>query len=725
MRAGVLSLSLAAIILCTNNPKTAFAEDGTELFELDLATLMTIQVGASADASAKGLSAPLAGQQVADGGRLGILGTNKILDTPFSTTSYTQEFTQNHQAASIGEVLQYDPSVQLARGFGNFQQVYRVRGFPIFSDDMTYNGLYGILPRQYLAAELIERVEVLRGTNAFINGAPPGVSGALGGSIGAVPKRAPKHNLTRMTFGAQSASQHYLAADLSHRSDDSRFGIRANAVDRQGDTDIDGEARTLQLLTLGTDFHSNDLRISADLGYQDQKLDASPPSVTIANNLPVLDAPDANNNIGQPWTYSNAQDLFGTLRAEYDVTSQLTGWLALGAREGDEDSIFSAFLTTTNTAGDFSASRFDVIHQDSVVTGELGLHTGFNTGTLQHQLTFSANAYENDSRNAYLIYSSFTNNLYQPTPIDRPETPVFSGGDLTRPHITNTTKTASMAVADEVWLRDDKLMITLGARHQSIREYNFDYATGSLQSAYDENRLTPAFAVLYKISPRYSAYANYMEGLLKGDIAPTNNAAGPVANGGRALKPYQTQQTELGLKYAGKFLGTTIALFEIRKPLPGYNSNNALALIDNQIHRGLELSLYGKMTPNVKVLGGISLLKTDERSNDTIGAPNIQSNLGLEWDSPHIAGLSLNSHWMYTGSQYADQANTQKVSRWQRLDLGARYSMKLSAHTLTLRATLENATDNDYWASVGGFPGAGYLTQSNPRTLVASATIDF
>lgn len=725
MRFDVLSRITAAVILYAVQPLIALASDGTELFELDLATLMTIQVGASADASAKGLSTPYSGGQVANGGRLGILGTKDIIDAPFATTSYTQEFTQNHQAASIGEVLQYDSSVQLARGFGNFQQVYRVRGFPIFSDDMTYNGLYGILPRQYLAAELIERVEVLRGANAFINGAPPGVSGSLGGSIGAVPKRAPKQDLARVTLGAQSASQSYIAADLSHRSDDSRFGIRANAVDRRGDTDIDGEARALQLVTLGADFHSNDLRISADLGYQDQQLDANPPSVTVAHGLPIPDAPNANHNIGQPWTYSGAQDSFGTLRAEYDVTPQLTGWLAVGAREGEEDSIFSAFLTTTTTSGDFSASRFDVIHKDSVATGELGLRTGFSTGGVQHQLTLSANAYKNDSRNAYLIYNNFTNNLYHPTPVARPETPVFSGGDLTRPLITTTTKTTSMVLADELSLLDEHLLLTLGARQQNIRESNFDYNTGAAQSAYDENRLTPAFAALYKFSPRYSGYINYMEGLLKGDIAPTTNADGPVANGGQALQPYQTRQAELGVKYAGKSLGAAIALFEIRKPLAGYNSNNALALIDDQVHCGLELSLYGEAAPGLKLLGGISLLNTDERGQDTIGAPNVQSNLGLEWYLPQIAGLSLNSHWMYTGSQYADMANTQKVPDWQRLDLGARYVIKMATQTLTLRANLENATGNDYWASVGGFPGAGYLTQSNPRTLVVSAAIDF
>lgn len=382
-------------------------------------------------------------------------------------------------------------------------------------------------------------------------------------------------------------------------------------------------------------------------------------------------------------------------------------------------------MTTTNTLGDYSASRFDVVHEDSVITGELGLQTDFSTGGVAHQLTLSANTYENDSRNAYLIYNSFANNLYRPTPVERPETPVFGGGDLNHPHITTTTKTASLALADELSLLNERLLLTLGARQQTIREYNFDYTSGATQSAYDKTRLTPAFAALYKLSPRYSGYINYLEGLLKGDIAPTTNTEGPVVNGGQALKPYQTQQTEVGIKYRGESLGAGIALFEIRKPLAGYNSHNALTLIDDQTHRGLELSLYGEAVPGLKLFGGISFLNTDERGRDTIGAPNHQSNLGLEWDVPQIAGLSLNSHWMYTGGQYADMANTQKVPGWQRLDLGARYTLKLSTQTLTLRATLENATGSNYWASVGGFPGAGYLTQGNPRTLVVSAAIDF
>jgi iron complex outermembrane receptor protein len=106
-------------------------------------TLNTITVEASADASAEGLAKPYAGGQVARGGRVGILGTQDVMSTPFSTTSYTNELIQNQQARSVGDVLQNDPTVRIARGFGNFQESYFIRGFIVNSDDVGYNGLYG------------------------------------------------------------------------------------------------------------------------------------------------------------------------------------------------------------------------------------------------------------------------------------------------------------------------------------------------------------------------------------------------------------------------------------------------------------------------------------------------------------------------------------------------------------------------------------------------------
>lgn len=120
------------------------------------------------------------GGQVATTGRAGLLGNMDSMDTPFSSTNYTEELIRNQQAVSVADVVQNDPTVRVATGFGNFQELYMIRGFNVYSDDMTLNGVYGILPRQFVAAEMLERVEVFRGANTFLNGAAPGGS-AIGG----------------------------------------------------------------------------------------------------------------------------------------------------------------------------------------------------------------------------------------------------------------------------------------------------------------------------------------------------------------------------------------------------------------------------------------------------------------------------------------------------------------------------------------------------------------
>src|SRR5262249_25076821 len=96
--------------------------------------LETIVVTASADASAQGVQPAYAGGQVGGGGRVGIFGSQDIMDTPFALTNYTQKLIEDQQAASVGDVLQNDAAVRVARGFGNFQQLYVVRGLPVFSD---------------------------------------------------------------------------------------------------------------------------------------------------------------------------------------------------------------------------------------------------------------------------------------------------------------------------------------------------------------------------------------------------------------------------------------------------------------------------------------------------------------------------------------------------------------------------------------------------------------
>jgi iron complex outermembrane recepter protein len=677
-----------------------------------------------------------AGGQVARGGRIGLFGNLDLMDTPFNSTNYTADFMRNLQARSVADVVQSDPSVRVARGFGNFQELYVVRGFPVYSDDMAYNGLYGLLPRQYVAAEFLERVEVFRGANSFLNGAAPSGS-AVGGFINLVPKRAPDRPLTRMTVGYESDSHSYLAADVARRfGSDDRFGVRVNGVRRDGNDAIDNEERRLDVASLGFDLRGERARFSADIGWQDQRIDSPRPSVTPFGGIPS--APEADSNFAQRWTFSGERDLFGVARGELDLTEKTKVWAATGVRESEEHNVLAN--PTSTATGASTTYRFDNYREDLVTTSEVGLRTELATGAVGHRVSASGSIFKLDSKNAYGFsrFGGIATDLYSPIDVAPPVADFFTGGVLFDPLTTSESKTSSIALADTLSFSDDRVLATLGARYQTLEQYSYDYDTGALltDSAYDESVVTPVFGLVVKPSDRYSVYANYIESLLPGGVVPLLIDRGGTqirpANAGESLDPFQSEQVEVGAKYDRGNLGVTLALFRITKPNSIFNGV-AVGTDGEQLNQGFEVSWFGQPLDGFRVLGGVTLLNAEQKKtqdgvndgNDVIGVPDTQANLGVEWDAPAVQGLTLDSRLIYTSEQAADAANTLSIPSWTRLDVGARYVTAWAERDVTLRARVDNVTDRNYWASVGGASDANYLVLGQPRTFTLSASVDF
>lgn len=703
-------------------------------------TLPTVNISASADASAAGLSKPYAGGQVARGGRAGVLGTRDNMETPVSITSYTNDLIQDRQARSVGEVLQNDSGVRMARGFGNFQEAYFMRGFILGSDDVAYNGLYSLLPRQYIATELFERVEVLRGASAFLSGAVPG-GGGLGGTINLLPKRATNEPLTRVTTGIASGEQANLATDVSRRfGPDNSTGIRVNAAYRTGGTAVDDEKADLGLAAVGLDWHSRDVRLSGDLGYQDNQLKRTRPSVTLAGVTALPAAPDGASNFAQPWSYSNERDLFGTLRGEFDLTPELTAWAAYGLRRSDESNSL-ANLTVSADDGSGSTYRFDNAREDSVDTAELGLRGKLRTGPVGHEWVASYSAFRLKSKNAYAFDAANTlaTSLYTPRSYAEPAWSAAAGfgNNLASPALTNRTQLTSFAIGDTLSLLDDQLLVTLGVRRQKFDVKGYTYGDrngdgGGAETGYERSRTSPMLGVVYKATKQWSLYGNHIEGLTPGETAPTWLTPPPL-NAGQSLDPYVSKQNELGLKFDGGRLGGSLALFTTTKPRSLVNAARVFTSEGEDRHRGAELNVFGEAAPGVKLLGGLTWLDAKQRTTGNaategkrvLGVPRVQGNLGTEFNVPGVEGLALDGRIVHTGKSFADSANTLEVPAWTRLDLGARWLLNVQERLVSLRLRVDNVTGKDYWASAGGYPDNGYLVVGAPRTVSLSASVDF
>ena len=715
-------LAFAAFLEAT----TAHAQSSTAITAAEPETLPTVTITASADASKDGLSKAYAGGQVARGGRLGILGNVDMMSAPFNATNYTAQFVADQQAASIGDVLAADPGVRVTRGFGNFQESYVIHGFELYSDDVGYNGLYGILPRQYVSPELLERVEVFKGASSFLNGAAPGGSG-LGGAINLVPKRAGNTPLTEFTAGIASGGQGYGAVDIGRRfGDNNQFGVRVNAVKRKGETSVDDQRSEVSLLTMGLDYRAGNLRVSADLGYQDFDLTAPRPSVTVSGAA-VPAAPDASKNFAQPWTYSKERDTFGTVRAEYDVNQNVTAWAAFGGRAGVESNSL-ANMTSLSSDGSASFYRFDNAGKRNTRTGDLGVRGKLATGAVTHTLVASASGFWLDSRNAYGFggFGLGNTNLYAPTTTFIPTSALSYGNDINDPRTTQKAILSSYAIADTLGFQGDTVLLTLGARRQTIKDQGYAYNTGlATATHYDASATTPVAAVVYKVRSDLSLYANYSEGLVQGGIVGSD-----YSNRGTVLSPYKTKQKEVGVKYDGGKLGMTAALYTAAKPIGTGVLNGLYTLGGEQRNRGLDVSVFGVPAQGLRLLGGLSLLEAEQRGTafsgkDALGAPKTQLNLGTEWDVPGAAGLALTARAVYTSKQYINPANTMEIGAWTRFDLGARYVTRIADRDVTLRARIDNVADRNCWASAVVSSDSGALVLGAPRSVTLSATVGF
>lgn len=279
----------------------------------------------------------------------------------------------------------------------------------------------------------------------------------------------------------------------------------------------------------------------------------------------MVAAPSAGTSLTAVDTYSNERGLFGTVRGEFDITDQITGWAAVRGRKSNESSSFAS-PTLLNSADDTSVQASQLSRQDSVKTGEIGLRAKFNASSVGHTINASTSSYQFDSRTAYIFDTTTGSNLYNPVNWAHPASIAFAGGNLNNPFLTRSTRTASYAWADTLALAEDKLLVTLGVRQQKIGGTSSEYSPRALQPPVNSSSgATPVADVVFKASKQVSLYADYIEGLTQVAAAsgfPLSVNVGQMFD----LVKVKTKQKERGIKYDGGKLGGSLALFTTNQP---------------------------------------------------------------------------------------------------------------------------------------------------------------
>ncbi|WP_421997914.1 TonB-dependent siderophore receptor [Reyranella sp.] len=669
---------------------------------------------------------PYAGGQVATGGQLGLLGNRDVMDTPFNQTSYTAKKAQDQQASTVRDVLIDDPSIRSYFHDGSAGvDAFRIRGFPVTgSSGMTYGGLYGMLPYTSVMAEMAERIEVLKGPSALLNGMSP--AGNIGGTVNVVPKRAPDEPLTQATASYGSTAQFGGHVDLARRfGDEKQFGVRFNGVFRAGETAVANNTDERALGVLGLDFRGEHVRLSADLGYQYQYIGGQISYLSLAAGVPLPWAPNARTNQGQPWNYMARKDLFGVIRAEVDLTERITAYAAFGAHDNRLLGLYSITNTITNVNGAATATApVNRSWYTTELTADGGVRALTDTGPIGHEFALTATTYEYVVGNGSVPAAAFATNIYNPTIVAQPNLPMPASNKV------GTQSLSGLAIADTLSAADKRIQLTAGLRLQNVTSTSYNFTTGKPTSGYDQSALTPAVALVFKPWENVTFYGNFIQGLQPGSVVGTT-----FANAGEIFPPFVSTQYEAGVKVDwGKFT-TTASLFQITQPsLLTDVATNTQYMGGQQRNQGLELNVFGEPLPGVRLLGGAMFLNpvlTQTQGGTTDGwiapmSPQLNVNLSGEWDLPFVPGLTLNGRVVYTGSQYIDTLFPRRsLPAWTRFDLGARYAFDNPAakgKLLVARLNVENVLDANYWA--GGF-SASTLSLGAPRTFRLSLTADF
>jgi iron complex outermembrane receptor protein len=429
-----------------------------------------------------------------------------------------------------------------------------------------------------------------------------------------------------------------------------------------------------------------------------------------------------------------AEGYVAITRGEVDLTESVTVYGAFGYHRSEIDYIYpSPRITNIGGLGNWEARPFQGHDTYDNYAGEVGVRASVDIGPVNHLLTVNYSDFARDYSSFGKAGANIVSNIYNPVPVP------FPNFTTVAQNLKTHTRLTSVGIADTMSMFNNRLQLIVGARRQTAGVESTNFLTRS-KSSVDVPTWSPGFAAIVKPLENVSLYANYIEGLK----APEVVTGITFSNAGEIIPPAQTKQKEAGIKVDMGRVTVTASWFDITSPniiavaVPG-QTLPARRLAGEQQNRGVELYAFGEISPTVRILGGVTLIDGEVIKQSTsvgslifnfngktpVGVSAVNVNMGAEWDTPFLRGLTLTGRVIYTSESYANDANTQELPAWTRVDLGARYSFlsPWNGKPIVIRANVENVFNEAYWSSYRTVSSA--VSLGAPRTYLLSTTFNF
>ncbi|WP_418186308.1 TonB-dependent siderophore receptor [Aliarcobacter vitoriensis] len=623
-----------------------------------------------------------------------------LQDTPLSINVITEDLFEN-TVSNIDQIFKINPIIQLnstQENSGSFgTSSIKIRGF-----NSGENQIIDGIPMGYVRSSTtddLERIEILSGLSGFLYGLSPHV----GGSVNYVLKRPTYERLTNLTIGNYGKEQYFAHLDLGDKIDEEgKFAYRLNVSHQNGETSIQDQNIEKTLISGALDLNiSDEFLLQFDASLKKNKIDKVTGYISSnqsAHNFDVKEGYSPN------WTFSDTtQNRFGT-KALWQINDFVKFRAGYTYLETEYDQSLPFSYDNYNGTYRFTYYRYYPIEEKKHGTYVYS-DIDFETFNLSHKLTLGVTGYKDKShrREGALEWVTLGNN-YTLEQLNDISKPIYKRNSNGKKYISSESEKKNILIGDEIAF-NEQWSALIGANYVEVESHSYNI-TGKETAYYDSDAITPTFSLIYKPIEDLTTYITYMESLENGTVVSSI-----YSNAGEILEPLVSKQYEVGVKYSvSENLLLSSALFRIEKsnqysdnatPQPKYVQDG------EQIHQGLELTATGKVTDNLTLIAGGTIMDIEiEKSNNKLlegkeptGTATKMAKLYTEYNIPMLKGLTISGGAYYTGKSYRDSENTDIIPSYTIYDVGLRYKTKLDKYPTTFNLNVQNLTGKEYWSS--------------------------
>jgi len=609
----------------------------------------------------------------------------EVKDIPQALTVISESQIEDQQLRSIADLLYFVPGATPGTGEANRDQ-FTLRGNTT-SADLFVDGIRDDV-QYFRDLYNVDRVEVLRGSNAMIFG-----RGGGGGIVNRVTKRSTIGQMREFAVSGDSEGGVRLTGDLDQPLSPTA-GIRINGLYEDGES----FRRHVELERYGINptvgiLVGPSTRIDVSYEYFHDRR-------TTDRGVPSLDGEPIEGFdkifFGDPdRSFAKADVQIGTLAVQHELGAALT--LRNRTLLGDYDKFYQNIYPTRLDGEEVVLGAYNSRNDRTNLFSQTDVIWRNRLGGIDQTILFGFEFGRQSSRNLRQS-GSFAGGdnkvpLSDPT-VDSDLVYAPSGSDA-----NNRTRAtvAALYLQDQIRL-SPMVEILAGVRFDSFKLKVDDLRAAGGKFDRTDSFVSPRLGLIFKPRPNLSLYASFSRSFLP----QSGDQFGGLSPITEALKPERFDNYEIGAKWepvAG--LLATASVYQLdRTNTQARDDQDRIVLTGAQRSRGLELGLERSVSDRWQISAGYAWQKA--RITETTAAapkgrevplvPRHSFSLWNRYDVTSKLGLGLGV--IARTKSYASIGNQVKLPSYARVDAAAFYKV---AKGVEAQVNFENIFGADYF----------------------------